>query len=39
MSPRNPGSDVGAPDLNEEWSAELDTEEYRDPIAEDDSNE
>jgi hypothetical protein len=33
------GTDVGAPDLNDEWPDDLNTEEYRDPIAEDGSND
>lgn len=33
------GTDVGAPGLNDEWSEELDSEEYRDPIGEDTSND
>lgn len=36
-SPR--GTDVGAPELNAEWPGELDTEEYRDPLGEDESND
>lgn len=39
--PDNPstGTDVGAPDLNAEWADELDTEEYRDPIGKDGSDD
>lgn len=33
------GTDAGSPDLNDEWPDEIDTEEYRDPIKEDGSNE
>lgn len=36
-SPR--GTDVGAPELNAEWPGELDTEEYRDPLGEDESSD
>ena len=27
------GTDVGSPQLNDEWEDELNTEEYRDPIS------
>ena len=33
------GTDVGSPELNDEWPGELDTEEYRDPIGEEGSDD
>lgn len=37
MTPQ--GSDAGAPGLNEEWPDVLDTEEFRDPLGEDESDD
>jgi hypothetical protein len=39
MSASPSGTDKGAPDLNDAWSDELGTEEYRDPIAEKDETD